>query len=158
MSRTPGAADEEACGSQESFPNSSRRFRPVLNSLLRILRNWSPDFCASAQPFQVCVLLGPYAANLQATFAAPSPSRGEIERALIRSTIARIAEYWSVGGSVLGTFIPAVIKWSTLADLEQTLWMILQLTSSRMGLSMDRSVVTYAFWYQSISCRAPGHV
>jgi hypothetical protein len=104
-SHNPGTADEAAGGSQESIPNSSRRFRPALNSLLRILRNWSPDFCASVQPFQVCVLLGPYAANLQATFAAPSPSRGEMERALIRSTIARIAEYWSVGGSALGTFI-----------------------------------------------------
>jgi hypothetical protein len=32
-----------------------------------------------------------------------------MERALIRSTIAKIAEYWSVGGSALGTFDPAVV-------------------------------------------------
>ncbi|KAK3113057.1 hypothetical protein LTR53_010014 [Teratosphaeriaceae sp. CCFEE 6253] len=77
-------------------------YRPALNTLLRVLRRWAPEFCASSQPFQVCTLLGPYAAHLQATFVAPVPSRGAFERDLIRSVIARIANHWGIGRATLG--------------------------------------------------------
>ncbi|KAF2101153.1 hypothetical protein NA57DRAFT_74739 [Rhizodiscina lignyota] len=100
----------------EAHPNNSRRpvsasgtinlsyaprYRRTLNPVLRAIRIWRPEYCITIQPFQVCAFLGPYGAYLQATFAAPTPARGELEREMIRETVARISEYWDVGTATL---------------------------------------------------------
>ncbi|KAK6380083.1 hypothetical protein LTS17_005271 [Exophiala oligosperma] len=81
-----------------------QKYRPMLNAMLRATRTWPPDFCVTCQPFLVCTLLGPYAAHLQATFAAADASRGALERDLIHETIAHIAKYWEIGSATLGWF------------------------------------------------------
>lgn len=74
----------------------------MLNTIIRALRIWSSGYCVEIQPFQVCAILGPHAAYVQATFAAQSASRGSLERDLIRETVARIAEYWDIASATLG--------------------------------------------------------
>jgi hypothetical protein len=76
----------------------------MLNTIMRAIRTWSSEYCVQCQPFQVCAILGPYAAFLQATFAAQSASRGDLERDLIRETVARIAQYWDIASATLGMF------------------------------------------------------
>lgn len=72
--------------------------------MIRAVRTWSPEHCVEIQPFLVCTILGPYTAHVQATFAAPSASRGSLERDLIHETIARITEYWDIASATLGMF------------------------------------------------------
>jgi hypothetical protein len=81
---------------------TSIHYRSTLNTVIKALRLWPSSYCITCQPFQVCTLLGPYAAHLQATFVAPSTARGDLERDLIRETITCIAEYWGIGAATLG--------------------------------------------------------
>jgi hypothetical protein len=100
-------------GGPTTISPAPAKYRPTLNAMIRAVRTWSPEYCVTCQPFQVCTLLGPYAAHLQATFAASSPSRGSLERDLIRETVARIAEYWDIARATLGTLKP---HWNLCVD------------------------------------------
>jgi hypothetical protein len=85
-----------------SRATTSIHYRSTLNTMIKALRLWPPAYCITCQPFQVCTLLGPNAAHLEATFVAPSTTRGDLERDLIRETITCIAEYWEIGAATLG--------------------------------------------------------
>ncbi|KIW15245.1 hypothetical protein PV08_05290 [Exophiala spinifera] len=88
-------------GKRPPLQVAPQKFRPTLNAMLRVIRTWPPDYCINCQPWIVCALIGPQASHLQATFFAPTPSRGALERDLIRETIGRMAKYWDVASVTL---------------------------------------------------------
>ena len=84
-----------------SIPESMK-YRSTLNNVIKAIRIWSPHYCMKSQPFIVYTLLGPWAMHLRATFRAPNPEKGALERDMIRETLARIAQYWDLGNAALG--------------------------------------------------------
>ena len=83
----------------------AKQYRPMLQTVLRLIRLWPPHYCMLCQPYLVCTLLGPWTMHLRATFAAPNAERGALERDMIKATLDRISEYWDFATATSGRLV-----------------------------------------------------
>ena len=92
-------------------PTSLQAFRGHMNHLFRLLRTWSPEFIPFAMPTICYCVVGPAAVTLRLARAlgrSPTKSRRTddqtVEEDILTLVLTRLAQYWEIGGLLLGKF------------------------------------------------------
>lgn len=87
----PLAADSQ-------FGTHTIKYRPYTEQVFRIIRRWTPEYIPYNSPFIGCLLLGPAAIHLRATFDGSKNKNARcIEADLLKLTLAHVARFWKIG-------------------------------------------------------------
>lgn len=118
-------------GCYASSQRALSRSRPLLVRVMRAVKAWSPEHVPLCSPFTVILLMGQYSSWVRCTSGLEDQNL-EAMKELLALTIARIANYWTIGCLVLGTCSPE--SRYSLAD-----WLTRVLQHPSWSKSADRS-------------------